>query len=309
MEFEKGELEELLEANSSDRKLHGKLKIGQRYMLHCSNCFNPNNFSIEDEENLLIRFEEVFYAIQNIVEVFSLKLFEKIAEIESELNLSQNVVKLGMIDGRLRRPPRGTFSKLLLSPSHKIEIPEKGTVPLTKQLLLEIQTALARIGGLCAAASREAKEWWYSDEDVFVVEDYYDPRNVSKKYLKRLIDDIKESLHEDPNIPEKVIKKLHSELDDVTRELDKGKPSWNKIVSKVSQTVLVLAAVVTIAANLDDAYENAVKAFNYISQQSITVPRVQQSNIKDIPKLSGIKEEQENEDEKGGDRSNSNGSN
>lgn len=290
-QFKESDLNELLDAKKYDHELHQKLEIGREYMLYCSTCIIPRKLLIEDEVGLLKRFEEVFYAIQNIVEIFSPKLSQKINEIESTLCLSQNVVKLGMVNGALIPQSKGKFSKLLGPTPHQLELPEKGATSVSSQLLLEIQTALTRLGGMCGSAAREAKEWWYSNEDVFVIDDFYDPRNVSKSYLKILIGNIKQSLKDDPKVPHAVIVKLGDELNNIEKELDKNKTSWNKVLSKISQTVLILAAVVTITANLDDAYNNALKAFHYISKQSISLPS--QPNKQDnIPKISGIVSEE-----------------
>lgn len=285
------EIEELLDPDHSDYELDAKLEIGRKYMLYCANSLDPSSIKLRDEIGLLKRFEEVFFAIQNIVQIFSSELHERITKIESSLNLSQNVVRLGMVNRRVSSPI--SFLRFLSSRTIELQIPESGYKKLSSQLLFDFKTALTRLAGMCGTASREAKRWWQTKEDNFVIEDFYDPRHVSKNYLKILIGEIKTSLQEDDQIPSGVIKQLNTELDEVVNELDKEKTSWNKVFSTVSQTVIVLAAVVTITANLDDAYQNAKKAFEYISNQSVSVPRVPDNNSKDIPKLSGIIENQE----------------
>ncbi|MEL7834262.1 hypothetical protein [Fodinibius sp. Rm-B-1B1-1] len=286
-------LEKLLNPDRSSYELHPQLKIAQNFMHYCSNSIYPNKIIINDELGLLRRFEEVFYAIQSIVEIFSKELNERISDIESKLNLSQNIVRLGMMRESLS-PTRFVLFRKIQSQDIELQIPESGYKKLNSQLLLDLKTALERLAGMCGAASREAKKWWLTNEDVFVIEDFYDPRHISKNYLKILVGKIKSSLNEDEQIPAGVVKKLTTELDNVVDELESDKTSWNKVFSTLSQTVIVLAAVVTIAANCDEALQNAKTAFEYISSKSVSVPKVSENGLNNIPKLSGIDEKHGN---------------
>jgi hypothetical protein len=279
------ELENLLDPDSSEYELHVKLEIGRKFMLYCSESIDPDNMLITDEEGFLTRFEEVFFAIQSIVEIFSSELYQRILEIESKLNLSQNIVRLGMLERDLNQIPNlGSFlKKFLLRYFRKIKLymPEDGYITISPQLLLEIKTALTRLAGMCGASSREAKKWWMSNKDVLFIEDFYDPRRISKNYLAELIVKIKDVLEEDPDDPNDVLIRIHYELNFIYKELEKNKTSWNKVISKLSQIVLMLAALVTISAKLDKAYESSVNAFNYISEQSILRPSVPRKNVKE----------------------------
>jgi len=279
MSFTEENLEELLNPDTSDYRLHGKLMLARDYMLYCAERIIPKDSAIVDPLGMLKRYEEVLFGIINLVSIFNEELANRIKGIDKSLNLSQNVIRLGMI-ATDEPQPFSLANRFLQSfkisaftsiAGVELQFPDNQKSHINTSVLIEIQTALNRVGGLCGAASRLAKEWWLSNEDVLVIDDFYDPRKVSKTYLDILIANIQSSIISDERVPNNVLKRLDDELEEIRQELRKGKTSWNKVLSRLSQVVMILAALVTIGAGTDEAYQNSLKAFDYVSNQSISI--------------------------------------
>ncbi|MDH5718950.1 MAG: hypothetical protein OEZ22_15085 [Spirochaetia bacterium] len=273
------DIEKLLDSNKSAYEFHDALGIGRKYFNKCADCIYPTEIAIIDPDKILNRFEEVYLAIQDIICVFNTELSERISKIETKLDLSQNIVRLGMISST-EFSKKHLLSNIFKSiefnvSSIKLAIPETGQTTLNTELLLELKTALTRLAGLTSVASKFAKDWWRENEDVFVIKDFYDPRKTSKVYLKSLLDNVLSDLKEKPNnVPEVIKIELTKEIEQTIKELDKRKTSWNSVLSKIAQTVMVIGALVAIGANIDDAYENIKKAFNYISTEALAIPQL-----------------------------------
>lgn len=277
-ELNLNDINKLLDPSRNEYEFHDKLILAQKYMTKCANCIYPHYLQVVDKDGLLKRFEEVYLTVKSIVKIFSPELSMRIMNIEESLSLSQNILRLGML-------AKEELSKSyhlvdFLKPfevkitSIKLTIPDKGSTKISNQLFLELKTALTRLAGLCGAAARIAKDWWLSNEDVLVIEDFYDPRKVSKGYLTVLVNNIIKSLADNESVPHQVRKQLTTEMNEVLSDLKKRKSSWNNVLSKLSQTMMVLAALITIGANVDEAYENAKEALNYISTQALSIPKI-----------------------------------
>lgn len=274
MDFKFKELEVLLDPNTPDHQASKKLEIAKRYFQACANCINTEKFFIEDRDGFLLKFEECFFATVQIAEQFNTEICNRIKETEEKLNLSQNAVKLGLLSNRKLRSSsffNTLFNEIRIS-SFSLSLPEQNETRITSQLLLDITTALIRLSNMSGAVSKQAEQWWVKNEDVLIINDLYDPRKINKTHLKKLVEEYKQSIVSiSSTLPGASSEVLENELQDVIDELNKKKTSWNKVLSKISQTILIIAALTTISANVDKAYENGVKVFNYISSRSIEI--------------------------------------
>lgn len=257
------------------------LENGRDYILRCSDCFYPLHEQVVDKFGLLKRFEEVFLAITNLSRKFNSEITTRMIGIESKLDLSQNVVRLGMLatpDFKNRSIIQSFLYNLaganLKFPAVSLTIPDRGAIKAGADLLLEIQTTLTRLAGLTGSVARIARDWWYSSEDVIVVDGYYDPRKANKELISDLLQRVVDLVKKNQSIPVPLKESIARELEESIKDLAKTKAPWNKILSRIAQVVMLLGALVTVGANVDEAYKNMQFAINYISREALALSAI-----------------------------------
>jgi hypothetical protein len=276
--FDVQKIDQMLEPPRWDGDFYMKLEAARDYFEACSRCVYPDLVQIVDSQGLLKRFEEVYLAVYALVKDIAPDLAERLQQLESRLNLSQNVVRLSVV-ATVELVPPGMLAKLgmrffgvAINVSNvALTLPDEQKQKPSQELLLDVQVALRRLAGLAGAGSRRAKEYWLSNEDVLVVDGFYDPRKVAKNtvviYLTQALRDIESNT----SIPGPVVKALQAELGSVIEELGRQKTPWNKVLSRLSQVALLLAALVSASADVDKAYQNVLNALNSISRQAVPI--------------------------------------
>lgn len=266
----------------------GTLELGRKYFLAAAGCLDPYKETVIDEHGLLVRFEEVYLAVSRLVNSFSPDLSVRLDAIEKELNLSQNVVRIGVFPpGRVRGMDlRGGALSRLVSALVASSFAKAFTVsfknerePISPVVLIDIKTAMIRIAGLVGNAAAVAKDWWYDNGDVLIVEDIYDPRRASKTWLVETLVAMASNIEAAPNLVPKVRTALLGEVRAAIDELSVPRTPWNKVMSRLSQVTILLAAIVTMIGGVDDVGENLRKAnqlakdaMSYIARQALSIP-------------------------------------
>jgi len=249
-----------------------KLRLGSDYMQAASDCLEVDRLQVVDPHSLLIRFEEVFLTTNRLVRDFDVGHSSRIEGIEAALNLSQNVVLLGTISPDAQRVQPGLLRRLAGAEVHlagvRLSLGEGEPAVLTASSLLEVKTALNRLFGVLGTTAAIAAEWWKLEQDVVVVDGIYDPRRVPKGGVRLLIQYALDAVKAAPDLPDDARDVVVGELENALEELDRGKTPWSRVLSRVTQVTMVLAALVTIAGGVDDASENLVTAYNH-SRQAI----------------------------------------
>jgi hypothetical protein len=285
-EFDLGKIEIILDPPYVEYEYDDKLTYAKEFMSACADCLNFDDNIVMDTQKLLLRFEEVFLASLKLIEEFNPSLAIRVKEIDSQLQLSHNAVKLSMLSEKYRKPNalevllRTLFKITFEIKGISIDLPDKGRVKLSEDILVEIRAALYRLSGLMSSAAGDAKKWYRENEDVLVVDGFYDPRRIPKKYLLLLLQRAKSSVEKENKIPPSMKEAILTEITDIEEQLKKNKTSWNKVCSKITQVVMLLSALITIGANIDEAYLNVEKAYNYtksamsyIAENALSLPK------------------------------------
>lgn len=273
------EMATLLDPPSHEMDYFLRLELAQRYVRYCAECLIPDRPAVVDPARLMIRFEEVFIAVRDLVDVASNGLLDRIESLEEDQDLCQKMVRLGiMATDRLVEPTFmerlfPTVSRVSLSSPVEISLQPDTDATLTRQGVAEAKTTCIRLSGLLGAAARNAKRWWLEAQDVVVIDGVYDPRRVSPLAVAARVARVRDSVVASRTLPDSVKEAVLRELAITANELSSPKPSWNKIFSRLAQIAMVLAALTGICADAKDAYDNIVETIQYISAQAGAWPQ------------------------------------
>jgi hypothetical protein len=278
-EFDLERLDDALDAPRWDGEYEKKLLAIRDYVLACVECIYPESVQVVDSNYLLRRFEEAYLAAAALMRDVDAGLAERLKQLEEELRLSQNVVRLGAVSSKEFVEPSfwSRFARVVtytavplagVTLTLRDDEPQKASAAV----LLDVRVALTRLAGLLSTGARRAKEEWLSAQDVLVIEGYYDPRRVAKGFVSIQIKKALDSLAASSSLPLPVQQALKKELTAALNELDHYKVPWNKVLSRLTQVMLVLAALVSAGADIDDAYKNVRAAIEYVSRASTSTP-------------------------------------
>lgn len=262
---------------SDDRPRY--LQTARKYLAATAETLQIGERRISDPQNLLRRFEEVFLATIAILDQVSPPVAERARAIESELDLSQNLVRISFHRGHSIR--NWTLQVRLLSflgidfPIPRVTLPNRGEVRVDPDLMVEFRSALHRLSAVVATAQREAERLKRDREDILHLGGVFDPERVSKEYVTHFINRAIKSLQDHQEIPAAVRDSMVESLVDISRDLGERETPWNRVFSKLPQVAWVLAALVTIGANVDDAYDNVRRALDFIGQSSVNFSSVE----------------------------------
>ena len=283
--FTATDLDKILAASAPGRNYSEALALIAAYLTAAAECIDPRHEIVVDPQSLLIRFEEVLLITFRMLREVAPDYATRLGEIDDKLNLSQNVVMLGSI-ALAERPPAPpalvrALSNVLRMTGEKtlaLSLPDQEPQPLSFKGLLDIKTALNRMAGLVKATITAAKEWYDHSEEEIVVEGIYEPHRIRRDHVRTVLAELKNTIEASPDIPQHAKAKLLRQLFYATLEVDRATPPWSKIMSRLVNITMVLAATVTVIGGLDDASENLQAAYQASSALVETI-RNQASGI------------------------------
>jgi hypothetical protein len=270
----------LLTRVAHEVEFESKLGLAERYFRYSAECIHIARPQIVDPAGHLARFEEVFLSVVQLLDELNDELSTRAREIEGKYDLSQNVVRLSMVANlklRGRSDVLSSIATLLirgtLGVDLKVELPDKGEVPVTQPILIAIRGALTRLASVVNAGKRDADRVFREGLDTAIVEDYFDPRRIARAAVIHHLEIARKNLLSLEGVPDNVRAGIDREIGVILTQLRRPAPSWGTVFSKLTQVAVMVGGLTAFGAQIDECYANIKRAVDIVATSSLVRPQ------------------------------------
>jgi len=252
------------------------LDVASEFFKDCSSAINADSMSVQAQQGPIEEFEKVFYRTTTIIREFvqasPSNILSDVYAVEQTLSLRQHLAVLSALarQGKLRFRERKIH---VLTPVLDLLLPRFGkkvahSVSYNSDQFLNFSVGLQRIAQLVSVAGAEASTKLVHEDETLVYHDYFDLDKCNKPEVIRLIhaaiQEIQASISLNPQQKTSIL----SELGSVSSELGKAKPRWGRILAKLPQVIVFVAAVTSMIADSSQAAANLRKAWEVLISTS-----------------------------------------
>jgi hypothetical protein len=264
----------LLESRVFDRDPSQCLRQCSDYLAWAASAIDPMDLIVVDKNFHLDRFEDVFLLMLGILRDWTPSLYERAAEVEKASRLCDNVHRLATVcNAPLYRFGHrlGWLSKWASTESVfsvTVNLPDKGEVPITRNTLVQLRSAVQRVAGIAGAGAREVAGVLENAKETLIVEHVYDPRRIAKGLLLKHVTAAAAALQR-MDLPPSVKATVDKQLRDTISDIERPSTPWNRVFSRLSQLAVIIGGLTAFGAEIDDCYENIRKALNVMTETSV----------------------------------------